>query len=264
MRKRIINNLPLWQFDISSEEKSIRHFVSGREGGITSGEKGSLNLSYNVGDQPENVLHNRTALANAMGIEEESLIFPKQVHGNDVVHVMSENTKQIPKSGDALITSSAGICLVTTAADCVPLIFFDKNNNAIAAVHAGWRGTVSKVVTLTLLAMEKAFATKPIDVKVGIGPSISPEVYEVGADVIDAVNYAFATDASNLLSKSEMPGKAKFNLWEANRLQLLKMGVPEENIEVAGICTYSNKDKFFSARASKESGRFAAGIMLIG
>lgn len=259
-----INNLPLWQFESFALNPAIRHFISGREGGVSKGDKGALNLSYSVGDLPENVLHNRTLLAKAMGVEERNLIFPKQVHGNTVLQINEGNTEQDLEAGDALISNNPGVCLIATAADCVPVLFFDEKKQAIAAAHAGWRGTVSKIVTKTLLAMETAFGSRPGDVKVGIGPSIGPQVYEVGEEVIEAVHQAFGTDAGRLLLSSENPKKEKFNLWEANKLQLLKLGVPEENIEVAGICTFSNKDKFFSARASKSSGRFAAGIMLIG
>ncbi len=263
MINRNINNLPLWQFESLALNPAIRHFVSGREGGVSKGEKGALNLSYNVGDIPENVLYNRTLLAEAMGVEERNLIFPKQVHGNAVLQINNVNAKQDLDPGDALISNIPGICLIATAADCVPVLFFDEAKKAVAAAHAGWRGTVAKIVTNTLLAMGTAFGSRPIDVKVGIGPSISPLVYEVGEEVVDAVHQAFGADAGNLLIKPENSRKPRFNLWEANKLQLLKLGVPEENIEVAGICTYSNKDKFFSARASKSSGRFAAGIMLV-
>jgi polyphenol oxidase len=262
MFKKYINNLPLWQFEIFASETYVKHFITGREGGVTKGEKGSLNLSYNVGDEAENVFHNRTALAKAMGIEEKCLIFPKQVHGNNVVHIKPDNVDTLSEAGDALITSTAGVCLMTTAADCVPILLFDPDKKAIAAVHAGWRGTVSKIVANTLTAMKEKFGSEPQNIKVGIGPSISPEVYEVGEEVVEAVHQVFEDDAAQLLVKSGETGRAKFNLWDANKIQLLRLGVREENIEVAGICTFSNQDEFFSARGSKNSGRFAAGILL--
>ena len=263
MIKRNINSLPLWQFKIFSSESSLRHFVSGREGGITPGEKGSLNLSYNVGDMPENVLHNRMLLAKALSIGERNLVFPKLEHGNKVVHVKDLPGDGCIETGDALITSLSGICLMTTAADCVPVLLYDPVKKAIAAVHAGWRGTISKIVTHTIEAMQEAFGSEPQHIIAGIGPSIGPEVYEVGGDVITAVVEAFGDEAQRLFTVAETPLKSKFNLWEANKIQLLKMGVPNENIEVAGICTFSNHENFFSVRASKNSGRFAAGILLV-
>lgn len=263
MIRKQINNLPLWQFEIFSASPAIRHFVTGREGGVSEGEKGALNLSYHVGDEPENVLQNRTVVGQAMGLEAGNLMFPKQVHGNNVVHVNKSNLGAALEAGDALMTTMPGIVLMTTAADCVPVLLFDPVKKVIAAAHAGWRGTVAKIVQNTLLAMQENFGSEPHDILAGIGPSISPQVYEVGEEVIAAVKTAFKDEASQLLVMTETPGKAKFNLWEANKLQLLQLGVPNENIEVAGICTFSNPEKFFSARASKDSGRFAAGIMLV-
>lgn len=262
MYKKEFGDLPLWQFDIFASEAGIKHFVSGRKGGISTGEKGELNLSYAVGDLPDNVLQNRQRIVEAMDIELSNLVFPKHIHGNQVVNVKDKNYQNFQKT-DALITNVPGLLLATTAADCVPLLVYDPKNKAIGAVHAGWRGTVAQIITCTVESMAKDFGTDPVDLKVGIGPSICPQVYEVGEEVILEVYNVFQGEAKNLLIASENKGKAKFNLWEANKFQLMKLGTREENIEIAGICTYTNKDQFFSARASKNSGRFAAGILLL-
>ena len=128
--------------------------------------------------------------------------------------------------------------------------------------HAGWRGTVSKILTLTVQALQQQYGTQPADVVAAIGPSICPEVYEVGAEVIDAVEQAFGSKEM-LITRENGQGKGHFNLWEANRVQLLALGVKPANIEVAGICTYQNSDAFFSARRSGSlAGRFSAGILL--
>ncbi len=127
-------------------------------------------------------------------------------------------------------------------------------------MHAGWRGTVSKILEKTVEAMKKEFGTNPSDLVAGIGPSISPEIYEVGQEVIDAAENAFGNITSMVYRRE---GKTFFNLWEANKFQLISKELNPENIEVAGICTYQNADKFFSARKSKnKAGRFGAGIVI--
>jgi YfiH family protein len=148
------------------------------------------------------------------------------------------------------------------SADCVPVLLYDPVKGAVGAVHAGWKGTVGKIVTATVKAMQEMFGTNPKDLKAGIGPSICPEVYEVGEEVIEAAVKAFGTK-EGLITHENGQGKGYFNLWEANRIQLLSMGVPADAIEVAGICTYRQSHQFFSARKSgNRAGRFAAGIML--
>lgn len=263
MYKKYFDNTPLWQFEIFSSDKTIKHFVSGREGGLSKGEKGALNVSYNVGDDPENVRQNRTILAEAMQVEVANLVFPQLTHSNNVVHIERNYNQETIKNTDAIITNTSGICLVVTAADCVPILMYDPHNRAIAAIHAGWKGTVGHIVTKTITAMKAAFGTDPGSLEVGIGPSISPAVYEVGEEVIEEVKKSFKEEDHLLLRSSEVKGKAKFNLWEANKLQLKKLGVKESNIELAGICTFSNGNQFFSARFSRESGRFAAGIKIV-
>lgn len=263
MYKKYFDNTPLWQFDIFSSDNTIKHFVSGREGGTSKGETGALNVSYNVGDDPENVGQNRSILAKAMEVGIEDLVFPQLTHTNNVVHIERGYDQEAIKNTDALITRTPGICIVVTAADCVPILLFDPENRAIAAIHAGWKGTVGHIVSKTITAMEEAFGTDPGSLRVGIGPSISPAVYEVGEEVIEEVKKSFHEEEHMLLIPSEVQGKARFNLWEANILQLKRLGVKGSNTELAGICTYSNKDQFFSARFSRDSGRFAAGIKIV-
>jgi YfiH family protein len=256
-------NIPLWQFEKLGRQAIIKHFVSGREGGVSEGEIGSLNLSFSVNDSPENVQENRWRLATAMGIAPTQLFFPRQTHSNNVKLVDVDTRPDDLQDTDALITQTPGLCIAVMAADCVPVLLYDRVKHAAAAVHAGWRGTVSKILTHTVQAMQAQFGTNPADLIAGIGPSICPEVYEVGEEVIAAAENAFGR-AEMLVKPAATPGKAYFDLWEANRLQLLALGVPDPAIEVAGICTYTQNDKFFSARKSgNKAGRFSAGILLL-
>lgn len=260
MYTKYFGRLKLWQFQKLSEYKTITHFVTGREGGVSEGEMGSLNLSFNVGDHPENVKENRRILAYAIGISESRLCFPVQTHTTNVGVVCDDSSALDFPDTDALITNKKGICLAVMSADCVPVLLYDPLVNAVAAIHAGWKGTVGKIVTATIEAMKKEYNARPEQIIAAIGPSICAKVYEVGEEVIERVKEAFP---HSCLLNSSTQGKAYFDLWNANKLQLMEMGVREENIEIAGKCTFLNSDLFFSARKSGyKAGRFAAGVML--
>ena len=151
---------------------------------------------------------------------------------------------------DALITNVPGYCVCVTTADCVPVLLYDKKQHVVAAVHAGWKGTVKHIVSNVMDHLNKMFGTQGEDVIACIGPSISLESFEVGDEVYDAFEES-GFDMSLI------------SLWEANRIELLNLGVPAEQIEVAGICTYIHHDEFFSARRlGIDSGRTLSGIMI--
>lgn len=197
-----------------------------------------------------------------MGITEPHLILPSQTHSINVKLVDQNTMPEDLADTDALITNAPGLCISVMSADCVPILLYDPENFAAGAVHAGWRGTVGKILTGTVKAMQREFGTDPAALVAGIGPSICPEVYEVGEEVLEAVEQAFGK-TEGLIRNRTPEGKGYVDLWEANRRQLLSLGVRNECIEVAGICTYRHADQFFSARKSKnQAGRFAAGIMV--
>ena len=250
----------LYQFQNLSQFTQIKHFVSTRQGGVSTGEKSSLNLSFKVGDKPENVIENRRLLAVELEIQPEYLIFPEQTHSSNVQVVKTVLDIENLSNTDAVITNVPQLCLSVMSADCVPILLFDSKRNAIAAIHAGWRGTVADIVTKTIQLMNQEYGTQSIDIYAAIGPSISAEVYEVGVEVIDAVN-ALLGYTEGLIQLKE-GGKGMLNLWETNKQLLIRTGVLAENIEVAGICTFKNSEQFFSYRKSAETGRFAAGICL--
>ncbi len=254
--------LPLWQFEQLTSYNTIAHYVSGRSGGVSEGELSSLNISYKVNDSPANVQENRRRLAAALAITPQQLFFPAQTHSINVQLVDSKTHSDDLGNTDALITHTPGLCISVMSADCVPVLLYDPVKKAVAAIHAGWRGTVGKIVTETVAAMQNHFGTNPADLIAGIGPSICPQVYEVGPEVVEAVADAFgATDG--LVANINETGKGFMDLWAANKRQLLELGTQPDNIEVAGICTYGQHNHFFSARHShNRTGRFAAGIML--
>lgn len=262
MKKIQNHSLPLWQFEALAHEKNIRHYVSGREGGRSEGELGALNLSYKVGDDPLKVTQNRQLLASEFSIAPDKLIFPVQTHSNHVKRVNANTSSESLEDTDAIVTNEKEILVSVMSADCVPVLLYDPVKQAVAAIHAGWRGTMAAIVSETIALMQKEFGSDPSSFLAAIGPSICDEVYEVGEEVIRAVEKLYGS--KNGIISREQDGKGFCNLWEANRIQLLRAGVKAENIEVAGLCTYKNADLFFSARKSgNKAGRFAAGIMLV-
>ena len=160
---------------------------------------------------------------------------------------------------DALVADRPGICLCISTADCIPILLYDRKHQAIAAVHAGWRGTVNFIVGHALERMRILYGTDGADISAVIGPGISLAAFEVGDEVYEAFRLAgFPMD--RIARKQE---KWHIDLPEANRLQLLDFGVPSAAIETAGICTYTHCDDFFSARRlGIRSGRMLTGIML--
>jgi len=251
----------MFRFKNLSKFKEIDHFISDRTGGISPAPYDSLNIGFNTKDAPKNILRNRKILSEMTGIKISSLTTAKQPHSSNV-YIVSQFQKgkggkdyeSAISDSDALITQYPDILLLVQVADCVPLLIFDSKKKVIAAVHAGWKGTMLKITEKTLNKMREEFGSNPKDIIAGIGPSIGPCCYEVGNEVIDK-----AGDMKRFIDKNN-----KFDLWKANEFQLTSVGVKRSNIEISGICTKDNSNKYFSSRASNGiTGRFGAGIMLI-
>lgn len=214
-----------------------------------------------TGNNFDLIKKNREELAFQLGIKTNQFIFPQQTHTNCVAEILEIPDLEI-KETDALITNKSGICLCVQTADCVPIILFDPVKNIISAVHAGWRGTVSKIVEKTVQKMISNYSSSPENILVAIGPSISPKIYEVGNEVILAVKKS-VPNAELALSKKNSK-KNHLNLWEANKQILLSMGIQSQNIEILGECSFQKNDKYFSARKEGiETGRMVSGVMLL-
>jgi YfiH family protein len=241
----------VFQFANLSTIAGISHAITTRHGGVSSGRCESLNVSYSVGDAAENVDENLRRAAEAIGSPREELFAAYQVHGREVALVDAE-TPTRPRC-DVLITHSTARTLMLRYADCAPVLLADPKRKAVGVVHAGWRGSAVRAAGAAACALVDAFGSNPKDLIAGIGPAIGPCCYTVGADVVDA----FA-DRTHLLRDS------KLDLWQANREALLEVGVPDDQIEVAGICTQCHAERFFSHRANKgaPAGRFAALIKI--
>lgn len=269
MIKKNINSLPLWFFQNLLEYEEIQHFVSTRIGGFSNPPYDSLNLGFHVGDNPEVVLKNREQIALLLGIPLHNFTIARQIHGCNV-KIITEDLRgdgafiydTAIGATDAMVTNIPHICLLVLQADCVPVLFFDVKQKVIGVAHAGWRGTVRMVAQETVKVLKEDFNCSPKDILVGIGPSIGPCCYEVDSEIIAQIKNVFHNTKGYINSESP-DGKGYINLWEANKTQLVQMGIPEENIETAHLCTRCNHTQFFSYRyQNTETGRFGAGIML--
>jgi YfiH family protein len=235
--------------------------VTTREGGVSTGSYGSLNLGLHVGDDAESVLTNRVRAATAIGASLDDLVFCDQVHRPEVAVVTAADRGRGTRSAsdaipgtDALITLEPGPVLVIMVADCVPIVLFDPVRRILACVHAGWTGTV-RGVTPAVLERLRALGSDPADLLVGIGPSIHPDRYQVGADVVEAARLAFG-DRLDEVVRPDGTGAWTFDLWTANLIQLTTAGVPAAQVQIAGLDTGPGTP-FFSHRSEGPCGRFA-------
>lgn len=189
----------------------------------------------------------------------EGMILPVQTHSCHVA-VVRESMAEYPET-DALVTDRVGVMIGIRTADCVPVLLYDTTRGVVAAVHAGWRGTVGRITSKAVEVMKKEFGCAPRDIHAIIGPSISPEAFEVGDEVVE--QFVRAGFPEEIICKFPLPlAKPHTNLWRANEWLLTEAGVPAEQIEVSGLCTYTNIDRFFSARQEGiGTGRLVSGIV---
>lgn len=247
----------------------IQHGFSTRVGGVSEGIFSSMNLSFSRGDREDAVRENFRRMAEAIGVEADSLVFTAQTHTTNVRQVTeADKGKGILcpvdyEDVDGLITNEKGICLTTFYADCVPLFFVDPVHKAIGLSHSGWRGTVGKMGQETLHSMKMAYGTEAGDVIAAIGPSICQDCYEVSEDVIDRFREAFTKEKWDRIFYRKENGKYQLDLWKANEIVLLEAGVKKEHLAVTNVCTNCNSDVLFSHRATKgERGSLAAFLAL--
>lgn len=253
----------LTYYDIAPD---VLAFSTTRHGGYSSGAYGELNINRYCGDSDEATEHNLQLLSQEIGVSTDHIVMPHQTHGTEVRHIASDfiglpsEVKRLILEGvDAVMTNECGICIGVSTADCIPILLYDEAHRAIAAVHAGWRGTVQCIVMKAVAAMRQTYGSTPAELKAVIGPGISLEAFEVGDEVYEQ----FLSAGFDMEPISRRETKWHIDLPECNRRQLLDCGVSESNIRVSGICTYSNSTDYFSARRlGINSGRiFTAGVV---
>jgi YfiH family protein len=245
-----------YQFEHLAAFPEIRHGVFSRAPGCSEAPFHRLNVSLAVGDDVQRVERNRRRVADRM--QAEALVFARQVHGNSIVVIdgrpVSPGAREetaVPV-GDAMVTDQPGKFLVVSVADCQPILMYDPRRGLVANVHSGWRGSVANVAGRTVAVMAERFGCDPGDVQAGIGPSLGPCCAEFTnyRDEIPPELWAYKLDS------------VRFDFWAMSRDQLIRAGVPQDQIQVSGLCTKCRTDRFFSYRAEKTTGRFPAVIGL--
>ena len=185
-----------------------------------------------------------------------------QVHSAEVIAAdRPRPLQQAHQKADAIITDRPEVSLFMRFGDCVPILFYEPIHRIVAIAHAGWQGTVAKIVQATVGVMRDQYACRAEDILAGIGPSICVEHYEFGGEGLERVQHVFRDEISEVTQT--MNGKPHFDLWKANRLLLLQCGLRCEHIQVANICTAANTQDWFSHRAEHgKTGRFGALLAL--
>ncbi len=259
---------------------NITAFSTTRSGGVSTGAYSSFNANHYCGDEPKNVLRNRELLCEALGIEQAHLIVPHQTHktitriiDNEFLTLSANEQKEALEGVDAVCTNLPNICVCISTADCIPILLYDETTGVISAVHAGWRGTVARIVEENIKVLQATYGIDPQNLHAIIGPGISLEAFEVGDEVYEAFKDANfdmekiakryptnSTHNSKLITQNS--SKWHLDLPLCNKLQLLNIGLQEKNIFLSSICTFNNSDEFFSARKlTINSGRILNGIL---
>ena len=233
---------------------------------------GGFNITPYCGDTQEHVAECRKELCEQLGIEDRQLILPYQTHSDRVVIIdkdftlLDEKEQSEALNGvDAIITALPHTCIGVSTADCIPVLLHDTKLDVVAAIHAGWRGTVARIVEKTISAMEQHYGCCPHDMEAIIAPGISIDAFEVGNEVYGAFETADfpMKEIARRYPTAEGGEKWHIDLWKANSHILQECGVKKENIRIAGICTFTQHEDFFSARRlGINSGRIFSGIML--
>jgi YfiH family protein len=233
--------------------ENVAAFSTTRAGGVSEGPWASMNLGQHCGDDAQAVAENRALLEGMLAARPFWL---RQVHGSHVVQHPGSLTEQLPAiEADAQVSSVAGaVCAILTA-DCLPVLFCDRQGSQVAAAHAGWRGLAAGVLENTIAAMN----SPAHELLAWLGPAIGPAAYEVGSDVKDAFSQDQAEGANAFVSHGE---RWLFNLYAMARHRLQKAGV--KHISGGKYCTLSDPTRFFSYRRDGVTGRMATLVWLKG
>ena len=241
-------NQPVYYQFESWQSLPVRHGVFTRHGGVSTGDFDSLNIGGMIGDDQHNVIENSRRMYATLDLEPRQICTVWQVHG---VHTVLANQPAKQRKwlarADGMISNRPDIGLSMRYADCVPILFYDPIHHAMGIAHAGWRGTVDAVVLSVIEAMRMAFGTTPEDIQAAIGPSIGPDDYQVGEEVVERVRNRFE-DWETLIRRAD-DGSAYLDLWKANANLLRRGGV--HSIEIAGISTATRTDEFFHIEPNK-------------
>lgn len=241
------NGVTLWQVQAWCDIEWLKHGFTTRDCG---------NLALHIGDDQQQVIVRRQKISRFFGVELSHWVSGNQVHQTKITSVTTDlrgsgATTQATALGetDGLITIEPGILLASFYADCVPLLFIVPKHKLIASAHAGWRGTAGNIAMKMIEKLQHDYLIKPSDVEVAIGPAIGSCCYQAGSQVANA----FSADVITVNENG-----VYLDLWQANRIQLLEMGVPDAQIFVAKKCTCCDPGFFSYRREGDKAGRMAA------
>lgn len=236
----------------------VTAFSTTRQGGCSTGNYAAFNINGYCGDDEVHIAANKVALCGLLGIDSNRLVMPHQVH-DCVVRRIDGPQQGVIEGVDAVMTDVPQLCIGVSTADCIPVLLYDSTHRAVSAVHAGWRGTVLRIVQKAVEAMHDTYGTAPADLQAVIGPGISLDSFEVGDEVYDQ----FLSAGFDMQPISRREAKWHIDLPMCNRLQLMEAGVPADHIQMTNICTYQQYDRYFSARRlGIQSGRIYTGILI--
>lgn len=236
---------------VFSQFKNLIAAESTRHGGVSPAPFNSLNLGINTSDDSENVDENRHRFFDVIGAGTFQFASSHQIHGTEVLYTTEPGRFD---GYDALITNQSGLLVGVTVADCVPILIYDQANQAVAAVHAGWRGTVGGIVTKTLTHMQRRFGTLAEHCYAYVGTCIDACSFEVGPEVADQFDSAF--------KRHDIRSRKSFVDLKASNMQLLsEFGIPVAHISISPFSTVLNNEDYFSYRVEHgQTGRMLAVI----
>jgi len=242
-----------------SVPEKVKAFSTTRQGGVSLAPWGSMNLALHVHDNSENVNKNRMLLKQEMQLPNEPS-WLEQVHSDKVIQLTQQNHNQNFKADATYTTEKNIICCVMTA-DCLPVLFCNKQATWVAAVHAGWKGIANGILKKLVQKYVSEFDGQMEDIRVWIGPAISAKAYQVGQDVKNAF-----IEQDAILEKAFTSQQADHFLLDSSyaaQLQLNELGVKVEQITTEDFCTYKDKERFFSYRRDgANTGRMATMVWL--
>ncbi|WP_420238890.1 peptidoglycan editing factor PgeF [Telmatobacter bradus] len=229
------------------------------------GAPAELNLGFTKEDSAENVAANRNLLAAAVrGSDQTPLVALQQIHSNLCRIVTAEDAEHEPPfRADGQISNTQGLLLGIQTADCIPVLVADRRKKVVAAFHAGWRGTVQRIVELGVGRMVQEFGSEPTDLLAAIGPGVGSCCYAVGEEVRQEFQsqFSYVDQLFHRVSVAPAASSLHLDLIEANRRQLLAAGLPTDAIQIVGGCTSCHTELFYSYRNAKGiTGRMMAVI----
>ncbi|MGI6453945.1 MAG: peptidoglycan editing factor PgeF [Syntrophomonadaceae bacterium] len=253
--------LPQW------EAEGVNVGFSTRWGGVSAPPYSSMNLGLHVGDRKEDVMENRRRWTAVFDGKISDMVCCEQVHGRQIGIVKRTDRgrgayelESVLPGLDGMICNEAGMLLAAFFADCLPIYFFDPHKRVIGIAHAGWKGTLGRIAASTVTAMEKAFASKPQNIWVFLGPGIKACCFVIQDDLVEKV-YDELREIDGIISNKN--GRLTWDLRLTNRRILLSSGIREKNIIDCDLCTSCHLDKFFSYRNEQSiTGRMCAIIGL--